>query len=165
MEDKNIKLLDIKIDSKETLLKALDYLHDGNVKEENIIYNESEQSLDIYIDREYFEDESFYKIERKFLFIAKVKYPLMRTQLHLSRIKSFRKKRSDKFIKNHTFDECIVKDSAYILKFKEVLKIELFFEGDLSGFLKDIKFSGEQSWFTVYWPPWDSLKKEKRKQK
>lgn len=157
MRNENIKLLDIKIASKEDLLKAMDYLHDGKVKEEDIIYNENKQSLDIYMDREYFEDESLYKIERKFLFIAKASYPLMRTHLQLAKIKSFRKINSDESFKNHTFNECTIKNSVYILMFSEVLKIELSFVGDLSGFLKDIKFSGEQSLFTVCWP-WGSLK-------
>ena len=124
------ELTETKIDSKEKLLELFDSLHDATVKEDEILYTESDRMLKIEMECKYALDKNLIDKRRVFPFIRKIRYPIIRLQINLSNINTFKKYTKDNSLKTHTFNECQIRDGVYVLIFCEVLKIELSFLGN-----------------------------------
>jgi len=136
----NKGFLDIKINSKEDFLRTLDILHDASINESEIIYNKSNHTLDILVEREFFEDKNAFEVKRVFLFVKKYIYPIVKSRLYLSNLATFKRESHDTSLKIHRFNECKIKGNIYILEFCEVLRLELSFNGQPFGFFQDLEF-------------------------
>jgi hypothetical protein len=157
LNNKEIKFIDFKIASDNELLNAMEYLHDSNVNESDIVFNESTGELDIIFERHYLEQENSIKTKRVFLFIGKSTFPLVNSHLHLSNITNFKKIISDKSIKTDLFNECKIKKGIYSFKFCLSWKIKAVFKNNTPlGFLKDTTYAGEAKYYTLVWP-WGKL--------
>lgn len=152
----SIKFLDIKINSKDGLLRVFDIIHDGTVREEEVVYNDTDKTLDILIERGYLEDKNTMEIKHVFPFIRKYSYPIIKSHLHLSNLASFDKESIDSSLRAHTFNECRTENNKYFLIFCEVLKIKLsFLNNILFGFMKDVEVVKDKRFtlFSFSWKP------------
>lgn len=144
------------INSKADLLKVFDLLHDSRIKEDEISYDEALHILKINLKRDYVDDKRMIQTKRIFPFVKKYSYPLMKSELKLDNIASFRKRSKDASITEHTFNECHIKGDMYILEFCEVLVIEVsFLNNQPSGVMKDTGFDAgdRHAIISLSWTP------------
>lgn len=157
-----MNIYEIIIESKETLLKALDVLHDATCEEDDIRYDPVEGTLNFIINREFFEDSSKISVTRVLFLFHRIEFPITKSHFHLEGINFFNMQSRDKSLKTHRFNECKMKHNRFILYFCEVLEIELGFRSSITGYLKDTEFvEGKKGKFFQFGTklPWSSNNK------
>ncbi|MFH1905420.1 MAG: hypothetical protein ABIK53_07870 [bacterium] len=86
----NNNLVKINIVDDESLLKACDILHDGYCDLSKIKYNEANGTWKAVFKREFFEDIKLMNFEPKLLFFNKVTFPMVKSELTLEGIKTYK---------------------------------------------------------------------------
>ncbi len=150
----NAVKLDIKINSKETLFEACDYLHDARMTSNNLA--EDGSAWTATFEREYFEDKSLINSHRRFLIFRKIVFPLIETTLTISGIRKINNFRPDDdfdyMFNEVSYDE---KSNVYRFLFCENYSFEMEFDNLPSGNMKDMETIDKQGsfWTIGDWKP------------
>jgi len=130
------KMLNINIDSEKKLFKACDFLHDAECDINTIKYDKEAGEWEIVFQREYFDDLSKVKSERKLLIFSKISFPVIETVLRLSKLKSYEMKDKSK-MEICMFNECQKSKGAYKFLFCQDMEMFFAFQEGPSGSLVD----------------------------
>lgn len=142
----NNNLVKIDITDDKSLLKACDILHDGYCDLSTVEYDKNAGTWKAIFEREFFEDPELMTFEPKFLFFHKVSFPMVKSELSLQGIKTY--KIEDKSnIQNYSFSECQIKNKIYKFFFNEDMEMILTFEVSPKGNLIDHELLGKKGSF------------------
>ena len=129
--------MNINVESKDSLFKAIDCLHDATFSGNTLIHNEESKTLDITLERGYWENKENFKRKFIFPFIWRIEVPIVKCLLHLDNIKNYRVESNDKTLKQHSIKNIESKKDGFIIKCCEVLTIYFEINGNPKGYLKD----------------------------
>ena len=146
----NPKFVKTEINSTDKIFEIFDLLHDATISENKILYDTKRKTLDIWAEREFFEDESLMS-RKRFLFVfTKDVYPIVLCHIHFNMVEKFNLVSRDKSLKVHTFNEVKFDGVIYTLRFCEVLEIEFVFGSELpTGYFEDMEIAGEKERFGI----------------
>jgi len=154
----NKDFINVNINSKQDLFKALNILSCGQVSGENgIIYNKNDKSLDIFAEFTYFGNGGLVETKKVLPFVHKNSYLVVKSNLHLSNIETFEKKRK-RFVSEILIpsSKCKVKKDKYTLVFHEGIEIVLSFKENVPlGFLRDLEIieGKKDDYLGISWNP------------
>ena len=133
-----VKLIQIEITDDKSLLEACDILHDASFDLSTLKYDEDMGTLNALFKREFLEDPSLIKRERRFLLFEKISFPLIQSMLSLAGVQDFKIKDKSR-IGTYMFLECEIVECSYQFVFCEDMKFTLRFEDNPKGYLSDEK--------------------------
>jgi hypothetical protein len=150
MKKYNPKFVKTEINSTDKIFEIFDLLHDATISEEKILYDTKRKTLDIWAEREFFEDESLMQRTRFLLIFTKSVYPIVLCHIHFNMVEKFKLISKDKSLKVHSFNEVEFDGVIYTLRFSDVLEIEFVFGSELpKGYFEDMEITGEKERFGI----------------
>jgi hypothetical protein len=130
------QLCNIEIVDETSLFKACDLLHDARCDLSKVTFDESTKKASLVFEREFFEEASLIKSERRFL--TRYSFPLAESVLELCGIPNF-EAHDTQGIGIYMFNEIRKNGSVYNLVFCENMSISISFIDQPKGKLNDIR--------------------------
>ena len=127
----------INISDDKSLLEACDILHDARCDLSSLHVDEEKGLWKAIFEREFFEDPDIMTHERKLFIFTKTKFPIVKSELSLTGIKSYDIEDKSQ-IGIFTFNECQIKDNVATLFFCENMKMIIEFNNKPQGKITDI---------------------------